>query len=80
MPEISRFYGIIIYMCWKDHNPPHIHVSYGDYDCNISIKDKIVKGEVPAKIISKLLNGLICMKMSLWIFGIKLKMVVNLTE
>ena len=30
MPEISRFYGIIIYMWWKDHNPPHIHVSYGD--------------------------------------------------
>lgn len=43
MPEISRFYGIIIYMWWKDHNPPHIHVSYGDYDCNISIKDKVVE-------------------------------------
>lgn len=56
MPEISRFYGIIIYMWWKDHNPPHIHVSYGDYDCNISIKDKVVKGEVPAKIISKVVE------------------------
>jgi len=23
MPEISRFYGIIIAMFWDDHNPPH---------------------------------------------------------
>lgn len=25
MPEISRFYGIIIAMFWDDHNPPHFH-------------------------------------------------------
>ncbi len=31
MPEICRFYGIIIYLYWMDHNPPHIHVVYGDY-------------------------------------------------
>ncbi len=43
-------------MWWKDHNPPHIHVSYGDYNFNISIKDRIVNGEVPAKIISKVVE------------------------
>ena len=31
MPEISRFYGLIIYMNFKDHAPPHFHVWYGDY-------------------------------------------------
>lgn len=30
MPEISRFYGIIIRMFYNDHNPPHFHVIYQD--------------------------------------------------
>jgi hypothetical protein len=29
MPEISRFFGIVIYMYFKDHAPPHFHVRYG---------------------------------------------------
>jgi len=30
MPEISRFFGIIIRMYFGDHNPPHFHVIYQD--------------------------------------------------
>ena len=30
MPEISRFYGIIITMYYDDHNPPHFHARYGE--------------------------------------------------
>ncbi|MBK6770743.1 MAG: DUF4160 domain-containing protein [Ignavibacteria bacterium] len=30
MPEISRFYGIIIRMYFKDHAPPHFHAEYRD--------------------------------------------------
>ena len=30
MPEISRFYGIVIRMYHNDHNPPHFHAIYGD--------------------------------------------------
>ena len=26
MPEISRFFGIIIQMYYNDHEPPHFHV------------------------------------------------------
>jgi hypothetical protein len=29
MPEISRFYGIIVAMFFGDHNPPHFHARYG---------------------------------------------------
>ena len=29
MPEICRFYGIIIAMFYDDHNPPHFHARYG---------------------------------------------------
>jgi hypothetical protein len=30
MPEISRFFGIVIKMFWGDHNPPHFHAFYRD--------------------------------------------------
>jgi len=30
VPEISRFYGLIIYMYPKDHLPPHLHAKYGE--------------------------------------------------
>ena len=30
MPEISRFFGIIIAMYYNDHAPPHFHVRYGN--------------------------------------------------
>ncbi len=53
MPEISRFYGIIISLFWRDHNPPHIHFSYGDFECTISVIDRIVQGCAPSKVIVK---------------------------
>lgn len=53
MPEICRFYGIIISLYWKDHNPPHIHFSYCDYECSMNVIDRIVDGKAPAKIIIK---------------------------
>ncbi len=39
MPEISRFYGIIIYMYINDHNPPHFHARYNEFEATISIND-----------------------------------------
>ncbi len=52
MPEISRFYGIIIYMFFGDHNPAHFHVKYQDFEATINIDDGIVKGELPRRAIS----------------------------
>lgn len=37
MPEISRFYGIIIYMFYREHQPPHFHAVYGDEEALIAI-------------------------------------------
>ena len=47
MPEICRFFGIIIMMFADDHNPPHFHVRYGDYEAIITIEKGIVKGAMP---------------------------------
>ncbi len=49
MPEISRFYGIIVRMFFNDHNPPHFYVEYQDYEAIISIKDGIVNGNMPRR-------------------------------
>jgi hypothetical protein len=48
MPEISRFYGIIIYIYTKDHNPPHIHAKYAGEYSEISIDTgKVIEGNLP---------------------------------
>ena len=49
MPEISRFYGIIIYMYMGEHNPPHFHVWYENYKAIITIKDGIITGSLPRR-------------------------------
>jgi hypothetical protein len=38
MPEICRFFGIIIYMNYRDHRPPHFHAIYGEYEALINIE------------------------------------------
>ncbi|MEQ1732873.1 MAG: DUF4160 domain-containing protein [Bacteroidia bacterium] len=49
MPEISRFYGIIIYMFYNEHNPPHFHVQYQEFEAIIEIESGIVKGRIPRR-------------------------------
>ncbi len=49
MPEISNFYGIVIYMYMSEHNPPHFHVMYQGYKATINIKDGVVIGELPVR-------------------------------
>jgi hypothetical protein len=52
MPEVSRFLGIIIAMYFNDHNPPHFHVIYNEYDAEIEIKTfAILQGKLPARIL-----------------------------
>ena len=52
MPEISRFYGIIIAMFWDDHNPPHFHVRYGKHKVAIEIGSlRILDGALPPRAI-----------------------------
>lgn len=49
MPEISSFYGILIYMYINEHNPPHFHVIYQGYKAIINIKDGTVTGSLPRR-------------------------------
>lgn len=47
MPEISRFFGIIIYMFSDEHNPPHFHVKYGEQKAVVNIKNlEVTEGKL----------------------------------
>lgn len=56
MPEISRFLGIIIYFAYNDHNPPHFHARYGEYDITIEISSGIITGKFPSRALSLVLE------------------------
>ena len=49
MPEISSFYGIVIYMYMSEHNPPHFHVKYQGYEAIVTINEGIVTGSIPRR-------------------------------
>ncbi|MBP6827249.1 MAG: DUF4160 domain-containing protein [Saprospiraceae bacterium] len=50
MPQISRFFGIIISMYFNDHNPPHFHAQYGDDECLIEIAGlTVIEGKIPSR-------------------------------
>lgn len=49
MPVLSMFYGIIISMFYKDHNPPHIHIQYAEYQAVMDFNGTILEGTIPAK-------------------------------
>jgi len=52
LPIISQFYGILIYIYVEiggHHHKPHIHAKYGEYEVSITIDDKIINGNMPAK-------------------------------
>jgi hypothetical protein len=44
MPQISRFYGIVIFMNYRDHPPPHFHARYSDQEVTIEIESGQVNG------------------------------------
>lgn len=48
MPRLSEFYGIVIYMYFLDHAPPHFHAIYGDHEALVRIDDgSVLRGELP---------------------------------
>jgi len=52
MPTISMFFGILIKMNWGDtgqHNAPHFHAYYGDYEASFALDGEILAGEFPKK-------------------------------
>jgi len=50
MPEIARFYGIIIKLFFSDHPPPHFHVIYGECNALFNIETlEMIEGDLPSR-------------------------------
>ena len=49
MPEIARFFGIIVRMFYDDHNPPHFHAEFGDKKAVIDFRGNILLGDLGSR-------------------------------
>ena len=50
MPEISRFYGIVIQIYFGDHAPPHFHALYAGKAAKIEIETlQVIDGALPKR-------------------------------
>lgn len=50
MPEISRFFGIVIAVFYNEHNPPHFHARYGEFKAAIDIQTlRTLEGTLPPR-------------------------------
>jgi hypothetical protein len=49
MPELSRFFGIVIRMHYNDHAPPHLHAEYQGEKVLLDFRGNIVRGGLTSK-------------------------------
>jgi hypothetical protein len=58
MPEIARFLGIVIGIFPRDHQPPHFHAVYGEYQITVEIRSGVVSGDFPKRALRLVLEWL----------------------
>ena len=52
MPEISRFFGIVIHMYYREHGRPHFHAIYGEHEVVIDISSgELISGKMPGRVL-----------------------------
>jgi hypothetical protein len=57
MPELSRFFGIIIRMYFDDHPPPHFHAFYAGQEMQVGIDPIVIlNGEMPRRAVSMVIE------------------------
>lgn len=58
MPTISRFYGIVIFMNYNDHQPPHFHARYQDQEIIVEIESGTIEGRMSKRALGMVLEWL----------------------
>jgi hypothetical protein len=57
MPEVTRFFGIVVRMYFRDHSPAHFHAEYGEYEALVEIETlAILRGELPRRAMALVLE------------------------
>lgn len=52
MPELCRFYSIVVKMIYNDddqHHKPHFHVYYNEYEASVAVDGELLAGRLPVK-------------------------------
>lgn len=56
MPEICRFFGIIIRMFFDEHDPPHFHAEYQGSKAVFDFNGNVMRGCLASKTATKLVR------------------------
>ena len=56
MPEISRFFGIVVRMFFEEHNPPHIHVEYQGKKAVFDLFGNVARGDLSSRTATRLVR------------------------
>jgi hypothetical protein len=56
MPEIARFFGIIVQMFFDDHNPPHLHAEYQGHKALVDFNGNVLRGDMGSRTALRLLR------------------------
>jgi hypothetical protein len=57
MPDLSRFFGIIIRMFFNDHHPAHFHAIYQEHEALIAIESlDVLRGDLPRRALALVLE------------------------
>ncbi len=56
VPEVSRFFGIVIRMFYDEHNPPHFHAEYSGKKAVFDFNGNIIKGNLSSRTATKLVR------------------------
>ncbi len=57
MPEVSRFFGIVVKIFYNDHAPPHFHAEYGEHEVLVEIETLTTyRGSLPPRALGMVLE------------------------
>jgi hypothetical protein len=57
MPEVTRFFGIVVRMYFRDHSPAHFHAEYGEYEALVEIETlSTLRGDLPRRAMALVLE------------------------
>lgn len=56
MPELSRFFGVVIKMYHSEHGPPHFHAIHAEHEITVEVESGIVQGSFPSQALRRVIE------------------------
>jgi len=56
MPEISRFFGIVVRLFFDEHNPAHLHAEYQGRKAVLDFGGNVLRGDLGSRTALRLLR------------------------